>query len=410
MKLRGGQSLWPTLSPERLIRPPLNEHVQCDCLVVGSGITGALVAYHLAEAGASVVVVDRRNIATGSTPASTALLLYDLDTSLTDLRQRHGRKIADAVYRSSRRTLDDMISLVDRIPVQCSLSLRPSLLLAATEDDIPDLKCEAAARKELGLEAEYIDAEELDEKYHLSSYGAIQSRIAIEIDPWQLTNHLLKAAERLGCRIFSNTTLGHFPNSGTPFVCTANDCRKIEYHHVIWATGFETPEQFALVRKLSILTSTFVAATRPLSPEQLWPHRALLWNTADPYLYARTTADHRILIGGEDEPFADPESRDRLLPAKTLELMRKFSEIFPMGDIQLDTAWAGTFGHTEDGLPYIGCTAECPGCYFALGYGGNGITLSLLAAQIIRDRILGRENPNARLFAFDRGKTLADVQ
>jgi glycine/D-amino acid oxidase-like deaminating enzyme len=45
---------------------------------------------------------------------------------------------------------------------------------------------------------------------------------------------------------------------------------------------------------------------------------------------------------------------------------------------------------------------EWPHAYFALGYGGNGITMSLTAAELIRDHYLGRDNPDAKIFAFDR--------
>ena len=70
--------------------------------------------------------------------------------------------------------------------------------------------------------------------------------------------------------------------------------------------------------------------------------------------------------------------------------------------LDVDFAWAGTFGETVDGLPYIGAHPEWPCCQFALGYGGNGITFSALAAGIVRDAILGRANPHADLFRFDR--------
>ena len=65
-------------------------------------------------------------------------------------------------------------------------------------------------------------------------------------------------------------------------------------------------------------------------------------------------------------------------------------------------AWSGTFGETEDGLAYIGETPELPGVYFTLGYGGNGMTYSVIAAELIRDAFLGRPNPDAAIFSFER--------
>ena len=78
--------------------------------------------------------------------------------------------------------------------------------------------------------------------------------------------------------------------------------------------------------------------------------------------------------------------------------MAELNSIYPLEGVEMETAWAGTFAQTEDGLPYVGALEKYPGCYFALGYGGNGITFSLIAAQIIRDAILGRPNRSAVCF------------
>ncbi len=76
----------------------------------------------------------------------------------------------------------------------------------------------------------------------------------------------------------------------------------------------------------------------------------------------------------------------------------------PRLDLQPDYAWAGTFAETEDGLPYIGEASDYPGCHFALGYGGNGITFSLIAAQLISRAISGYDehSDDARPFRFGR--------
>jgi glycine/D-amino acid oxidase-like deaminating enzyme len=82
--------------------------------------------------------------------------------------------------------------------------------------------------------------------------------------------------------------------------------------------------------------------------------------------------------------------------------VKKFGRLFPDLQLEVAYAWAGTFGETRDGLAYIGFHPRFPHAYFALGYGGNGITFSLIAAEIIRDSFLGRTNRDAHLFRFGR--------
>jgi len=116
----------------------------------------------------------------------------------------------------------------------------------------------------------------------------------------------------------------------------------------------------------------------------------------------RTTSDKRILIGGRDEDFCNPAKRDKLIEKKKKQLVKDFKKIFPAIEFIPEFTWTGTFGETKDGLPFIGSYAPLPNSYFALGFGGNGITFSVIAAQIITDLIEGKENKDASIFSFDR--------
>ena len=101
-------------------------------------------------------------------------------------------------------------------------------------------------------------------------------------------------------------------------------------------------------------------------------------------------------------PFATDHRRDRLVQSKTEKLIRRFRCLFADAEFELAYSWAGTFGETKDGLAYIGRSPEHPDAYFALGYGGNGVTMSVIAAGLIADDYLGRDNPDAHIFRFGR--------
>ena len=174
----------------------------------------------------------------------------------------------------------------------------------------------------------------------------------------------------------------------------------VPYDSAVFATGYESQEY--LPRRVLRLKSTFALASEPLASFGGWWERCLIWETARPYLYLRTTDDGRALVGGEDDPFRNPIRRDRLVDKRTDRLAERFREMFPAIDLAVDYRWAGTFGETKDGLAYIGSVRQMPRCHFALGFGGNGITFSLVAAEIIRDTLSGRTHPDAHLFEFDR--------
>ncbi len=72
---------------------------------------------------------------------------------------------------------------------------------------------------------------------------------------------------------------------------------------------------------------------------------------------------------------------------------------------EIEFRWAGTFDTTSDGLPLIGPVPGMKGVYAAYGYGGNGITFSFLAAQLIGDLIAGSSRQFLADFALDRDGT-----
>ena len=98
MDLMSGYPFWPIKNGLIASYPALKQDLTCDVAVIGGGITGALIAYHLTEAGCDTVLVDRRDIGGGSTSASTALLPYEVDTPLFQLIDMVGREHAVRSY------------------------------------------------------------------------------------------------------------------------------------------------------------------------------------------------------------------------------------------------------------------------------------------------------------------------
>jgi glycine/D-amino acid oxidase-like deaminating enzyme len=100
------------------------------------------------------------------------------------------------------------------------------------------------------------------------------------------------------------------------------------------------------------LKSSYALVSQPLHGFPGWNDRSVIWESARPYFYLRTTADNRILIGGADDEILDGDKRDRLIPRKTGILLNKLRQMFPEIAMEPDLCWAGTFGESRDALPY----------------------------------------------------------
>jgi glycine/D-amino acid oxidase-like deaminating enzyme len=412
MDLTSGAPFWPVRDGLLATYPALTSDIECDVLVLGAGVTGALCAWQLVEAGLDTVVVDAREIGWGSTSASTDLLMYDLDTSLVELTQRIGRERAEGVYREARHAVEKLCAMHLALGPQRPLTVdrRPSLYLASRTTDAPRLARECEARRAAGLEVELWDRTEIARHFPFSRAAALWHRDAGEVDPLALTHALLADGVQRGLRVFDRSkvdgqrsTIG---GRGSPnFRKAAHRPRKhpstVDRRPLtVYATGYETE---ALLRQPAVhLHDTYAFASEPVADLGSWHERALLWETARPYIYLRTTDDNRVLVGGGDDRHTSPERRDRALAEKTETLLRRARRMFPDLDLVPAFAWAGTFAESDDGMPYIGCHPGYPDSIFAACYGGNGTVFAMLASEIVRDWCLGRKNEMAEWFGFGR--------
>jgi glycine/D-amino acid oxidase-like deaminating enzyme len=404
MDLTSSHPLWSMLDGLPHAYPRLHADARADVVIIGGGVTGALVAHALVGAGFDTIVVDKREIGWGSTAASTALLQYELDVPLVELRDTIGREHADRSYLACCDAIERLAAIVATLPDDVGFRRSESVYLTAHRRDVRAQSKELEARREIGLAVEWAGRDELRARYGIRDRaGAVVSAVGAEVDAYALAHSLFAAAVRSGARVFARTNVESVEPSAGGVTVAVEGGATLSARHAVFASGYETKD-FLGRRSPAKLVSTFAVASEPGTVPRQWEdHPAVMWERARPYLYLRRTPEGRVIIGGEDERFRSPHHRDALVVRKAKRLVERYRELFG-DDARFDAAfaWAGTFGETKDGLPFIGAHSKWPSCQFALGYGGNGITFSVIAAEVIRDALLGRANPLAELFRFDR--------
>ena len=400
MDLKSGLPWW--LIKNGLINQyeTLQNDIKTEVLIVGSGITGALSAHFLCETGVKCTVVDKRMACTGSTTASTAQLQYEIDTYLFNLVDLVGTHHAVESYRLCLESIPILQNIIKKLKIDCGFELKSSLYLASTIKDDTDLQREYEIRKEHELPVKYLDRKTLLKQFGIDRKSALYNNSSAQVDAYSLCQKLLAHhIKHSGLEVYSHTEITKIEYQKRGISLTTDKGHHIKASKMVCAPGFESG--FFLKENVMKLNSTYVLISRPVQAK-LWAETCLIWETARPYLYIRTTADNRVIIGGEDENFSDPKRRDELMEEKNIKILKKFKKLFPEIDLEIDFYWCGTFGETKDGLPYIGEHPEHPHTYFALGYGGNGITFSVIAAEIIRDLYIGKPSGKEKIFTFGR--------
>lgn len=380
--------------------PKLEHSIKTDVLIIGAGISGALSAYHLINAGIECVQVDARTVGLGSTCASTSLLQYELDKPLCELAKQIGYENASRAYNMCAEAIDGLEAVSKKINFSF-FEKQQCLYFAAYKKDIKLIEEEFAIRKKTGFDVQLLNDEQIEKQFGLKASVAILSTKAAATDAYLFTHALLAASIKKGLAVYDRTNVVKIDYRKNGVTVKTENGQTIHAKKIVNATGYEITE--FIEKKIIKLHSTYAFASEHIQsklPE--WGNKTLLWNTADPYLYIRLTKDNRIMVGGRDEDFYSPAKRDRLIKKKTTQLKKDYMKLFPSIEFKPEFSWAGTFGSTKDSLPYIGTYSKTPHTYYALGFGGNGITFSLIAAQIITDMIKGKKNKDASLYAFDR--------
>jgi glycine/D-amino acid oxidase-like deaminating enzyme len=326
------------------------------------------------------------------------MLLWEIDRSLTELTELYGFERASRAYRASLHAVAGQKSLVLQLGLPCEMRDKNSLYLA-TGSTGKELYEEHQLRERAGLPGDFLDHAMLLDAFGITRAGAIVSPGAADADPMQLARGLLSIAVSRGARLFEAEAVV-FDAAARSVGIVLKNGRQIEARSVVLATGYVMPGiVHSTVQKIS---SSWAIATMP-QPENIWKTAALIWEDSKDYLYVRSTVTGRIIIGGEDsDEIVEPDARDRMIPEKSRKLARRLAALWPPAKIDIEFRWSGTFDTTTDGLPLIGAVPGCKGIYAAYGYGGNGITFSFLAAELIGDLIAGSTSPLLDDFALDR--------
>lgn len=401
MDTKSGHPFWPISSGLLGNLPPLDHDIRCDVVVIGAGITGTLVAMELADADLDVVMLDRRDAGWGSTAASTALLQYEIDTELVALGERYGSAAAAMAYQACDAAIDRFAERAGSVG-DVDFARCGSLYYASNAKDARRFPEEFATRRQAGLDVQLLEAGDVAERFQIDTPMAMWTPHAARVDPYRFTRRGLARLASQDVAIFDRTTVEGWrdANGGLLDVITDRG-QRVRCRHIVVAAGYESQQY--LRRRVAHNHSSYALVTEPMATLPFDLAHNVAWESARPYLYMRATADHRVLIGGEDDWLDAPAKRDAVLPRKARRLMEKLQALAPDTAFEPGFSWAGTFAETDDGLPFIGSPADGdPRISFAMAYGGNGITYSTIAASILCDRVRGKVHPLAELFGFGR--------
>ena len=236
MELHSGELFWDmTIENPKYLN--IGEDLECDVLVIGGGMSGALISNSLIKTGLDVVVVDKRTPGYGSSDGNTGIIQYNSDKSLDIMIEDFGEKWAVDFYKFSLLAMEELDKIVKSLGVDVGYKEKNSLLLCSREEDLDFVYKNYITLKKYGFPAEWIDEKSLKEKYKLMGASAIKTWKDAELNPFRMVQELHRNNLNLGGRVFKNSEVKRVVEKEVGFHVIVNDYF-IKCKHLIYATGY----------------------------------------------------------------------------------------------------------------------------------------------------------------------------
>jgi len=374
-------SVWVDTAPAPRLHPQLDGDVRADVAVVGGGIVGITTALLLAEAGASVVLLEAGRLAGGTSGFTTAKVSSQHGLIYDTLRSKHGAETARRYGEANEAALAWIAARVQRDGIECDFRRQPSYAYVTSAEDYQQVEREAEAAVEAGLPADLV--EETPLPYPVAA--AVRFDRQAEFHP---RKYLFALAERLaaieGARIFERSHAVEVGKHEGRYVAKGPGGRVLA-ERVVIATHYPFLDRSFSFARLHPTRSYAIACRIAGAPPE-GMHISGDSPTRSVRAIPMPNGEELLLVGGEGHKTgteSDTELRYERLEAFAREHW----------DVQsVEHRWSAQDPTTLDLLPYVG--SILPGndaVLMATGFAKWGMTNGTAAALLLADLGLGRE-------------------
>ena len=359
------RSCWMEALPQ-VAAPPLTGEVQCDLLVVGSGIAGLSSAYEAARLGRKVMVIDRGRICGGMTARTTAHLASEIDDFYSELIRAHGEAEARLYHESQVAAINRIETICDEEGINADFARVDGFMIAAEPSHQGDLEDEYEACRRLEIDVEWTDSAPVPVP---PGTRALRFPNQARFHPLKYCTGLIRAIMARGGRFHADTAyVGHREDQEGVTVECENGAT-IRAGDVLFATNSPVNDRVTIHTKQAPMR-TYVVAGRV--PKGSVPD-ALVWDSLTYYHYARITpwdeAHDLLIVGGEDHQSGNANDMDD----RFAHLERWTRDHYPSFRAP-EYRWSGQVLEPVDFMPFTGLNPGNRRIYVHTGDSGQGMT------------------------------------
>jgi gamma-glutamylputrescine oxidase len=366
--------------------PEAHGSLDCDVCVVGAGFTGLSAAYHLAQRGYDVVVVDAQRVGFGASGRNGGQVSMGQRVEQDELEDMVGEEHARQLWDIGAQAVELVRDLTKMDEVRTPF--HDGVIHTVHRERYQKHNVQYVEHMSSKYGYDKLRLLDKEECRHLVNspayYGGTLDMGAGHVNPLELALGLARLAVKSGARIFEQTKVTKI-REGEPAIVETEDASIKARYVVMGCNGYlGTMHKHVAQRVMPI--NNFIVSTKPMGPEaqeQIIRNNHAVADSKFVINYFRFSDDHRLLFGGS-------ESYGYRFPADIAGAVRKpMSEIFPqLKDVEIDHAWGGTLGITMNRMPHY---ERMSGNILSLsGFSGAGVALGTLSGQIAAETIAGQ--------------------
>jgi glycine/D-amino acid oxidase-like deaminating enzyme/nitrite reductase/ring-hydroxylating ferredoxin subunit len=380
MSTRSHSAPWG--APVEFKSAAIDREIEVDVCVVGAGIAGLSVAYHLARERMRVVVIDDGAIGGGMTMMTSAHLASVIDDRFVEVEKIRGEDGARLAAESHSEAIDTIETICKREEIECDFERVDGYLFGPPGESTEQLEAEEAAARRAGLTVERVPRAPLES---FDTGLALRFAEQAEFQPLLYLRGLAEAVERYEGRIVTGVHVSSIEDGEVCRVETT-DGHVVVCDAVVVATNSPINDLVTMHNKQFPYLTYVIGLEVPRGSVT----RALYWDTEDPYHYVRIVSrddSDLLVVGGEDHKTG--QENDGAARLDRLEVWAR--ERFPQAGRRVHQ-WAGQVMETFDGLGFIGKNPGNQRVFIATGDSGMGLTHGTIAGILITDLIAGRSH------------------
>lgn len=397
------KSYWIDSKKEEENYKTLNKDIETDICIIGGGITGISVAYYLNQYKIKNVILEKDKICQRTSGCSTAKITSQHGLFYKYLIDSEGEEFAKKYYEANEQAIKNIEKIVENEKIDCDFKRQSAYVYTEKVEDMQKIKDEVGAVNQIGGHAKYIEAQDI--KIPLKALCAIEFPWQAQFNPYKYVTELAKKCEQNQTQIYENSKVIEMEEIEHGYLLKLENGVTVKAKYIVIATKYPIINfpGFYFLKMYQSTSNVIVVDPK----EELF--EGMYINTEEPTISLRTVQEkdgkRLLIIAGFDHKTG--AKIDLSNGYNYLESIAK--KMYPKCEIKY--MWNTEDCISLDKVSYIGeFSNSMPNVYVATGYNKWGITTSNIAANIIVDKIMGKENPYEEIYKATRLEPVKNIK